>query len=462
VQVRFDGKRFEVVDVTRLKELREKLEDQTGVPSASQKLIHKGRRLEDDDLDLFTAGIGVVQMIGLRKDQIQDAKEASSVINDLDVDYDVLAQKKAQKSAELERETYRKRAGECEYRFEMIRVLEQFRDKDEAFRLLEDLATDPGIVAVLKKHKWKVGTLSEMYPDGKVGVDPVCVLGLNVNKGQEIQLRLRTDNLKGFRKRAVIRETLAHELAHVEISDHNADFYALMSQIQSEMVELDWRQTRGNVLGGEFRVNYGLMARQAVAKTASALGGTFVLGGVENLGPISRDLMAEAALKRFAADPQENAVHSSPSTSPAPDEMKTRDTSPPPKVAKDEISFQDIEDPPEEVQKRLRSAISSVLERNEPETALNAFVVLMKVSRNVLKDPGNENLRRLRISTNAFKTKLGPVLGARNILHELNWKFNEEGSFLVLEKDDLSEESFAFALRVLEESVALSHMLLTS
>lgn len=48
--------------------------------------------------------------------------------------------------------------------------------------------------------RWTVGTLAEMYPDGKVGVDPVCVLGLNQNKGQKILLRLRTDDLLGFRK----------------------------------------------------------------------------------------------------------------------------------------------------------------------------------------------------------------------------------------------------------------------
>lgn len=44
--------------------------------------------------------------------------------------------------------------------------------------------------------RWTVGLLSEMPPEGKVGVSPVCVLGLNVNHGQEIQLRLRTDDLK--------------------------------------------------------------------------------------------------------------------------------------------------------------------------------------------------------------------------------------------------------------------------
>ncbi len=34
----------------------------------------------------------------------------------------------------------------------------------------------------------------------------MCVLGYNVNRGQELSLRLRTDELRGFRKYARIRE----------------------------------------------------------------------------------------------------------------------------------------------------------------------------------------------------------------------------------------------------------------
>ena len=41
-----------------------------------------------------------------------------------------------------------------------------------------------------------MGTLSEMPPEGKVGISPVCLLGVNINAGQEISLRLRTDDLK--------------------------------------------------------------------------------------------------------------------------------------------------------------------------------------------------------------------------------------------------------------------------
>jgi hypothetical protein len=59
----------------------------------------------------------------------------------------------------------------------------------EALKLLQRLASDAGILKCMKKHGWKVGMLSEMPPAGKVGLSPVCVLGVNKNQGQEISLR---------------------------------------------------------------------------------------------------------------------------------------------------------------------------------------------------------------------------------------------------------------------------------
>ncbi len=58
------------------------------------------------------------------------------------------------------------------------------------------LASDPGILHVMDKHGFDVGLLAEMPPEGLVGVDPVCVLGYNTNRGQSIHLRLRTDDLQ--------------------------------------------------------------------------------------------------------------------------------------------------------------------------------------------------------------------------------------------------------------------------
>jgi WLM domain len=42
--------------------------------------------------------------------------------------------------------------------------------------------------------------------DVQVGVSDVCVMGLNENHGQTIRLRLRTDDLQGFRKPLSIKK----------------------------------------------------------------------------------------------------------------------------------------------------------------------------------------------------------------------------------------------------------------
>ncbi|XP_023754400.1 uncharacterized protein LOC111902817 [Lactuca sativa] len=120
----------------------------------------------------------------------------------------------------------------------------------EALRLMHTLAADRGIVAVMNKHKWRVGIMTEMAPEGYVGVSPVCILGLNKNKGEEISLRLRTDDLKGFRKYQSIKKTLLHELAHMVFSEHDAKFYALDKQLNLEANSLDWTRSTGHTLSG--------------------------------------------------------------------------------------------------------------------------------------------------------------------------------------------------------------------
>lgn len=120
----------------------------------------------------------------------------------------------------------------------------------EALRLMHTLAADKGIVAIMNKHKWRVGIMTEMAPEGYVGVSPVCILGFNKNQGEEISLRLRTDDLKGFRKYQSIKKTLLHELAHMVFSEHDAKFYALDSQLNKEANALDWTRSTGHTLSG--------------------------------------------------------------------------------------------------------------------------------------------------------------------------------------------------------------------
>jgi len=120
-----------------------------------------------------------------------------------------------------------RRAG---YGFGDIATLPGLPDEPRAHAILVELANDPGVLAVMRDHRWFVPVLSELYPEGSVGEDPVCVLGLNKGKGAEICLRIRTDNLRGFRYRAVIMKTLWHELAHNELSEHTPAFYDMVSR----------------------------------------------------------------------------------------------------------------------------------------------------------------------------------------------------------------------------------------
>ncbi|XP_062009342.1 uncharacterized protein LOC133725943 isoform X2 [Rosa rugosa] len=120
----------------------------------------------------------------------------------------------------------------------------------EALKIMHMLAADPGIVAIMNKHRWHVGIMTEMAPVGYVGISPKCLLGFNKNKGEEISLRLRTDDLKGFRKYASIKKTLLHELAHMIYSEHDATFYAFDKQLNQEAESLDWTRSRGHTLSG--------------------------------------------------------------------------------------------------------------------------------------------------------------------------------------------------------------------
>jgi hypothetical protein len=89
----------------------------------------------------------------------------------------------------------------------------------EARRLLEQLATDPGVVQVLTSRELVVGCLGEMDPIDdrlmqKKKQEGACLLGYNTNHGLRIDIKLRTDDLSGFRPYHELASTFIHELSH--------------------------------------------------------------------------------------------------------------------------------------------------------------------------------------------------------------------------------------------------------
>lgn len=68
----------------------------------------------------------------------------------------------------------------------------------------------------MQQHQFSVGVLTELAPH-----ENPELLGLNVNAGQQIKLRIRTDTYDGFRDYKDIRKVLCHELAHNVHGDHD-------------------------------------------------------------------------------------------------------------------------------------------------------------------------------------------------------------------------------------------------
>mmetsp|Transcript_76111 Transcript_76111/g.126853 ORF Transcript_76111/g.126853 Transcript_76111/m.126853 type:complete len:343 (+) Transcript_76111:111-1139(+) len=155
---------------------------------------------------------------------------------------------------------------------------------------LKELSEDPAILGVMKKHQFQIGCLSEMPPEGQVGVDSECIMGLNKNAGQEILLRVRTDDGQGLRSYQSLVPVLLHELTHNVWSGHDNNFKTLCSQLNREYKELQ-------------EPGYPATRSDASASGSSEDAAGHVLGGS------SAASMAEARAKAFGF-----AFYTTPST----------------------------------------------------------------------------------------------------------------------------------------------------
>lgn len=189
----------------------------------------------------------------------------------------------------------------------------------EALKLLHRLSSDPGILYLMNHYKWKVGVLSEMPPEGKVGVSPVCILGVNINKGQEITLRLRTDDLKGFRQYDRIKETLIHELAHMVWGDHDNNFKEFNSKLRRQAQAADWTAPGARMVSGQAAAIAPTLAGQVL--TPAGTSSRKLAGNGAAPGVSAKVAAAEAALRRAgrnAAGPASYPVEVNEAPSPPP------------------------------------------------------------------------------------------------------------------------------------------------
>jgi hypothetical protein len=132
----------------------------------------------------------------------------------------------------------------------------------EAFKLLEKLATDPGIRAIMRERELVVGTLGEMDPiddrlmkkmQNQQQRPGPCLLGYNTNAGARIDIKLRTDDLRSFRSYPHLVCTLIHELSHNWCSEHDELFWANYGQMRVEYLYEHFLRTSIIVANGRRR-----------------------------------------------------------------------------------------------------------------------------------------------------------------------------------------------------------------
>lgn len=130
-----------------------------------------------------------------------------------------------------------------------ILKLASLKRQDAADKALELLHEVAALVApVMSHYGFKVGLLCEMYPKDK------CLLGLNVNRGQKICLRLRspTDN-KWFLCRDEIVGTMLHELTHNWHGAHDNTFYKTLEELKDKYLEF---QVNSSLRNSTYRNNF--------------------------------------------------------------------------------------------------------------------------------------------------------------------------------------------------------------
>lgn len=146
-------------------------------------------------------------------------------------------------------------------------------------------------------RKWSVGELIELTPF------EATILGYNRNAGQLIALRLRTDDLSGFRHYDSVRKVLLHELTHNVWGDHDDNFHALNRQLNKDVVNLDWTAYGAHTLGqGDY---YNPEEDEDMENDVTYEAGTYRLGAgsksavTANTPEGRRQLMERAALSRL-------------------------------------------------------------------------------------------------------------------------------------------------------------------
>ncbi|KAJ2697720.1 hypothetical protein H4218_003750 [Coemansia sp. IMI 209128] len=240
VSHRGNAVQFSVDGSQTLGDLRQRLEEQFGVAPQQQRLLLKGEvgapSAGDSMLiaSLIPASSRVV-LIGTPATELAEHLKSSERREEGRANYDKYRATTVFRT--------RDSAEHSEHGFLKFETLPGLPHQASALAMLRRLARDEGVRGIMRKRQYSVGVLRELHPNERT------ILGYNRNRGEVIALRLRTDDLDGFRDYVDVRKVLMHELAHMVWDEHDERFHRLNHELCQELDELDWTR-RGQTVGG--------------------------------------------------------------------------------------------------------------------------------------------------------------------------------------------------------------------
>jgi len=299
LQVSFRGQTIPITlpAESNLLALRQALEESTSIPPSHQKLLSKGKQLQGD-MPISTLSGSKLMLLGTAPTTITEINSHKPTIRTRSPYAIKLPSSKPASSTP-----------DSTYTFHRLVPLPHLPNAHLARDLLDRLVHDRGIIAIMKKYKWSVGALVEMDPAEHTYVDHKT-LGLNRNRGEVIELRIRTDEYAGFRQYRSIRNVLCHELTHNVHGPHDSNFWSLCKKLEREVVSLDPFSERGAHALSSEEVYEG--EHDGEVDGGAWEGGTYTLGGQGvDEGLSRRDILADAAMRRMQREKKEEKSGSS-------------------------------------------------------------------------------------------------------------------------------------------------------
>ncbi|KAJ2724851.1 hypothetical protein GGI07_001704 [Coemansia sp. Benny D115] len=257
-----------------LGELRERISETFGVAPQNQKLLLRGlladnaqlvRSLVPPNSRIVLVGTASKELDQLHEhiDKREEGRRNHARFRATSLD----VQKTGSIRGDLSQDT--------QYTFHAFETLPNLNNRQAALSMLQRLEKDEGVRQIMRKREYSVGVLRELHPNERT------ILGYNRNRGEVIALRLRTDDLEGFRSYESVREVLMHELAHMVWDEHDERFHSLNREHCREVIQLNWT-LRGQSVGGSRGQRYYEPPREEDAvhvDGGSLKADGFVLGG---------------------------------------------------------------------------------------------------------------------------------------------------------------------------------------